>query len=722
MESNGQRLYSVLTRAEVLDKMMKEIVQISEVFSVSRSDATVALIRLGWDSFRASDLLGDDKDKFLSELGLVSNRTDGDGDIDLVSTPLCSHKFCSDCWRDHLEKKKDEKTWMMISCVASVGADTIEKLSEPVNEMYERYVLGSFMESNKIKWCPAKGCEYAIERDHEDPSEEDGDGDDDREASDFGVVCLCGHTFCWRCKLESHRPVTCNNASLWLNDLLDEARRLTSLTTKPCPHCNINVRRSSNVEWRIITCVCRNAFCWRCLLPEEYHRRVERCFEVFVPTPHDEAALDRHLTLWEKSLKAVERAKRDLEAIERDSIPVLTQRCGLGELDMRAVREACMLIVQCRLVLKWSSVFGYFVTDYHSARKQYLEHLVEGATANLVKHKEALDELVRGVISGEGITGFRHKLETSTTATGNYFHVFVKTVEEGLRDVKAGVFENVPTDYWFCDRCTFQNDAFERKCRICVFPFEGPSPPLVALGNNNGTAIAAHQELPDVSSNPSASPPLFSFGTNNVGASAHQQQAPDMSNNPFAGLGGTNTASAAHQQGVPNMSNNPFAGLGGTNTASAAHQQGVPNMSNNPFAGLGGTNVFETAPFVAFGDSNGAHGQQVPDMSNNPFAFGNNSIGASARQPSIANNSFASSRAGPILPVYRAFGNSRGRAQVPNMADNPFARPGGTNPLQSPPPPFVAFGSNNNGSASGAHQQQAAPNSAQGGTKALKFD
>lgn len=366
--------------------------------------------------------------------------------------------------------------------------------------------------------------------------------------------------------------------------------------------------------------------------PEEDHRGgLDHCSEVFVPPPREETALIHHLTLWEESHKAMEASKTYLEAIERKSVPLLTEGCGLGELDMGAVREACMLIIQCRLVLKWSCVFGYFITDYHSGKKQYLDHLVEKATANLLKHVKSVDELVEGAVSGGVVAGFRHKMETSTKATGNYFHVFVKTVEDGLCDVKAGVFENVPTDYWFCDRCTFQNDSFEQKCRVCVFPFEGPSP-LVALGN--GTAIAhQQQELPNVSSNPFASP---------------QQEAPNT-----VAFGNTN------------------------NTASA-------NMFNNPFASVGGTNLFGSAPLVAFGNSNSAaHHQQ----SNNPFAlpaaFGNNSsIGASAYQPNMANNPFA------------AYGNnSAHQQQVPTMENNPFARPGGANPFQSPP--FVGFGNSN---------------------------
>lgn len=276
METDGQRVYSVLTTNEVGEKMMSEINQISEVFLLSKSDATVILISFHWNSFKASDRLGDDKEKLLLELGLVkvfSSSQENESvssfadQETLVSTPFCPHKFSETCWISHLnnlleegkaENNKEEERVLCPNpdCVAAVGPDTIEKLKEPaVKMMYERYVLRSFVEANKewIKWCPAPGCEYAIER-HEDMLE-----DDDESSLDFGVVCLCGHTFCWSCKLESHRPLTCKDASVWFSSTLDTLKSNAWLVqnTKRCPRCNTHVQRADEPVLRMITCFCR---------------------------------------------------------------------------------------------------------------------------------------------------------------------------------------------------------------------------------------------------------------------------------------------------------------------------------------------------------------------------------------------------------------------------------------------------------------------------------
>ena len=70
------------------------------------------------------------------------------------------------------------------------------------------------------------GCDYALQR-HEYLLE------NYASSLEFGMLCLCGHTFCWSCKLKSHRPVTCNDASAWFSPIL-----YTLKNTKPCRRRN----------------------------------------------------------------------------------------------------------------------------------------------------------------------------------------------------------------------------------------------------------------------------------------------------------------------------------------------------------------------------------------------------------------------------------------------------------------------------------------------------
>ncbi|WZY98933.1 hypothetical protein YC2023_071262 [Brassica napus] len=442
MESDGQRVYAVLTTNEVSEKMTSEINLISEVFLLSKSDATLILISLRWNSFKASDRLGDDKEKLLSDLGLVkvfSSCQENDyvssfaGQENLVSTPFCSHKFSETCWKSHLNNLLTEEEERVVlcpnpDCVAPVGPDTIEKLTEPaVKMMYDRYVLGSFVEANKesIKWCPAPGCEYAIEL-HEDLL-----GDDDESSLDFGVVCLCGHTFCWSCTLESHRPVTCKEASVWSSSTLDTLKSNAWLleNTKRCPNCNCPVQRTDDPVLRMITCIC--SFCWRCLLSKEEHNGNWNCVELFFQLSMRQVDDSSYLRLWEKCLEEYENSKSDLKAIEENGVPRLTDNSSFNERDVDAVKEATLVMVQCRLVLKWSCVYEYFIAMHQSAKTQYVKHLQGEAKKTLLRHKATQEELMNKALTPGYFSSFKVELSNSSTITGNYFHEYVKTLEIG---------------------------------------------------------------------------------------------------------------------------------------------------------------------------------------------------------------------------------------------------------------------------------------------------
>ncbi|KAF3550284.1 hypothetical protein DY000_02005929 [Brassica cretica] len=216
MEGDQQRPYSVLTRNEVKEKMNKQIDDISGVFYVSKNDATVLFMYLRWDTLRVSERLGEDKDKLLSESGLSSvvtdlsdsswvicnNKTSDDHVNDgLISTPCCSHKFCTTCWREYLDSLEKNQTVISCpdqNCRASVGPDTIEKLTGKDKDFYESYILRSYIEENKglmIKQCPSPDCNYVIEFHQANDVEE------------YGLNVALPRT----------GLVTCNNVSDWLS-------------------------------------------------------------------------------------------------------------------------------------------------------------------------------------------------------------------------------------------------------------------------------------------------------------------------------------------------------------------------------------------------------------------------------------------------------------------------------------------------------------------------
>ncbi|XP_023633446.1 uncharacterized protein LOC111829045 [Capsella rubella] len=89
--------------------------------------------------------------------GEVEYVEDEDDDHRFISTPFCSHKFCKSCWREYLEKNfyslKENLTIISCpnqDCRAAVEKQTIEKLGVHDIEMYENYVMKSYLEIKQL--------------------------------------------------------------------------------------------------------------------------------------------------------------------------------------------------------------------------------------------------------------------------------------------------------------------------------------------------------------------------------------------------------------------------------------------------------------------------------------------------------------------------------------------------------------------------------------------
>ncbi|KAJ4897336.1 putative E3 ubiquitin-protein ligase ARI13 [Raphanus sativus] len=488
-----QRPYSVCTRDYLKEKMNKQINDISEIFCVSNSDATVLLMKLRWNSQLLSERLCQENKKLLSESGLKPVVTDtkkdlsdsscdefyeffddvNDDDDVKTSTPFCSHKFSTTYWSKYLEKNffSVKKTLATISCPhqdcgAAVGRDTIEKLTVKDKDRYDEYILRSYLGKRKrqIKQCPAQGCSYFIEFPRSVDAEEYG----------LNVVCLCGHTFCWRCRLESHGPVTCKNASDWLSRDLEKLSKSLSVSwieanRKPCPHCLSPVEIGlGSLDSKFESCAyCSGSFCWECMQSEESHKTESGsydgdCLESETeedPPEVDTSCLDR----WEASEVSLVEAKSELQAFEESN-------STKEEEYVKVTREGLMLIVQCRQFLKWSCVYEHIHLEHEASKKEFLRFLQDYASTLVQSFSETLKEETRKALSEptsfEEVTCYRGNISAVTSSIGNYFYNFSKALRDGLDVVEVKHYDDF-SPCWLCDRCTYANTWLHKACQMC---------------------------------------------------------------------------------------------------------------------------------------------------------------------------------------------------------------------------------------------------------------
>ncbi|CAF2085607.1 unnamed protein product [Brassica napus] len=88
-------------------------------------------------------------------------------------------------------------------------------------------------------------------------------------------------------------------------------------------------------------------------------------------------------------------------------------------------------MVQCRLVLKWSCAYEYFISMHQSAKKQYVGHLREEATKTLLKYQDNQEELINQVLKSGDFSCFKLRLSAISKTSCNYFHQYLKTLETG---------------------------------------------------------------------------------------------------------------------------------------------------------------------------------------------------------------------------------------------------------------------------------------------------
>lgn len=179
---------------------------------------------------------------------------------------------------------------------------------------------------------------------------------------------------------------------------------------------------------------------------------------------------------WEACEISLAEAKSSLRAFEESITKKDTST--LIKQDITNLREGLMLVVQCRQVLKWICVYDYLFTEYEMAKKEYMRYLQDNATALVQSYSETLKEATEKALiaeSSEEVTCFMGKLSSAKSDIGNYFYHFMKAFKDGFADVKVRSYDNFGGLYWFCDRCTYGNTWFIKKCKMCCDP-TAPTP------------------------------------------------------------------------------------------------------------------------------------------------------------------------------------------------------------------------------------------------------
>ncbi|KAI3861201.1 hypothetical protein MKX03_024555 [Papaver bracteatum] len=432
-DDRQEKIHNVLTEKDILKRQEEDITHTSVGLCITRASATILLQHYNWYVNDAMDAWIVNEEKVRKDVGLLENllvaiqsaeniiqcsicsddfRRDGTS-----ATTTCGHLFCDSCWTQYLSVKINEGPGCLkMRCPEPSCGVAVDK------DKYYSYLLGSYVENQRtIKWCPGPGCEYAV--------------DILPDGSTYDVVCNSGHSFCWNCLDDAHRPVDCDTVGnvTWI-----------LANSKHCPKCKRPIQKYEGCMH--MTCFCGFEFCWLCLGKLSTHEEdnYDSCNvyeKAKAEGAYDEEEeikkqakdyLDRYAFFCERFVENQKSRLKEIESLKKmlsEDLPKLGYRYNKPDTQFKFIIDAWRQIIECRRVLKWTCVYGYYIPESDCAEKNLFGYLQGEAESRLEELHQCAEQELKSYLmennatkdfnpENDALTPFRIKLLQLTKATG----------------------------------------------------------------------------------------------------------------------------------------------------------------------------------------------------------------------------------------------------------------------------------------------------------------
>lgn len=392
---------------EDIESVMTSLVaDVSGLLQISEDTCISLLYHCRWNKERLVDSYYADPEGLLETAGAGPGAPPSDeqrahatlscpicGDETRISDAVslsCNHQFCETCYSSYLCGKVEEgpsciKTFCpMFKCKQIVPVSFFNRFADKTSsKKYQLFLVRNFIETNKsFRWCPSAGCEKVAIA---------GSGI-------TTVLCNCGCPFCFKCGEEAHDPVCCSYLAEWSQKCSNESETANWIlaNTKKCTQCNARIEKNQGCN-HMVCKMCKYEFCWICMGSWVEHNQATggfyKCnrFEAAATDGTDaqkaKVELDRYLHYYQRYIahdRSLKFATSNREDAERRMLGI--QEAGKSAwIDVQFLKQAVEQVIDCRRVLKYTYVLGYFLRD-HTQEKRLFEHHQE----MLEKHTETL--------------------------------------------------------------------------------------------------------------------------------------------------------------------------------------------------------------------------------------------------------------------------------------------------------------------------------------------
>jgi len=385
--------YQCLTPQQLRDLQDAHIRQANEFLQVDKGLARIVLKHFKWDAEKLLERwMEKGKDQVFMEAGVrlmeEGSQKQEVEDQPTSSTPReceicfsevspseahaisCGHSFCAECWGHYLTMKINEEgqksshlTCMGHNCGVRVDEATVEKLVAPeVFDKYMDFLLKAYVDDNPLlTWCPKPGCNKAIKI---TPG-----------PTNVGVLCECGHLFCFQCGQESHAPATCGMVTAWFIKTKDGSENANWMLshTKLCPQCGKPVEKNGGCNH--ISCPCGAHFCWMCnglFNASSVYRHncnafgdkdtfssdaAKRANVKLTRYLHYAQRFDNHAKSKELEMGPIAAVHVKIQALSEQDFD------NFSWIDPNYLERSTKQLFMCREILKWTYVFAFFMFD-----------------------------------------------------------------------------------------------------------------------------------------------------------------------------------------------------------------------------------------------------------------------------------------------------------------------------------------------------------------------
>lgn len=346
--------------------------------------------------------------------------------------------FCTDCYTDYLSSKVNDGPLVIFTkcpehkCPCLVPPELfLQRLEGVALAKFKKYTAYSYVDLNKsIRWCPGVACLKAVRA----------------LPGTLNVKCkgttdACGSSFCFKCGEDAHEPASCEFLTRWTDKCQNESETANWILahTKRCPNGVCNTRIEKNQGCNHMSCkVCKHEFCWICMGAWSDHgtntggyyscNRFDAKKEGGDDTNKAKKELDRYLHYYKRyhnHHEAQDFAKTQALETPRRMEEYQATSKDLSWIDVQFLKTATDMLIECRRVLKYTYVFGFYLS--HEASKR---ELFEDQQEHLEKFTEKLSELTEKPIN-----------EIDRTEVINYTMVTEKFMLQILQSVRDGMIE-----------------------------------------------------------------------------------------------------------------------------------------------------------------------------------------------------------------------------------------------------------------------------------------